>query len=795
MSARSDFSELRRKVTPGDKAAVAALVLICVLLFLRYFTTAVGTVPGLPLEDARTQWLCWREYGFGRISQGVLPLWNPHVLVGVPFVASFQSALFYPPNYIFCVLPVHLAANLDLFFHLLLSCLGTYLAARCLGIRPAGAVVSALAYSLGAPQFLRIYGGHWGAACATPWLPLLFVCVEQLLRRPGFGGVACGAGVLCMFWLAGAPQFVVFSSVSLALYIVMRGYCLLRADGVRSAARSAAALIVSAALGTLLAGVQLAPGFAAMPHLARSGPMLPAWSAQFALPAENLVTFILPYFFGGAAAPYWGKFNIWEMSCYIGALAFLLAVFGLAKTRKELAVPLGLTVLLSLLLALGRHTPLFTLLQAVAPGLRGASKFLTPATFFFALLAGYGCHALGSASRETRKKFGIVLLFSGGIVLFAGAVIVYGEGVGRALVDASLQGGERYLPLAGLEMEDVLADIGGSAFRGMTLFAVAGLAAILLKSEKRLVLVLALLFALDLVPLGSRYLGPRSSFRPGDRYWDEGVAEFFATSSPQFRVHTSGWLGLNDAMLYGVSYVEGIDPNPPKRFHTIFTVAQGLDPRIAPSWYQVLRPAPLWNALALKYFVVPRGSFPVLPGTKRIRRNERFDIYENPNALPRARILHEVEVIADEEALLKKVLSAQANTLFLEAPPPPPLSGEARTEGGESCRIVASLENEVVVECTLAEEGYLLLADSYFPGWRATSNGRELAVLRANYCLRAVRLGTGEHEVRFTYAPRSLWVGVGLSVAGLLGLCLCGWLGLHASRKRNRTASDQTPSG
>jgi hypothetical protein len=61
--------------------------------------------------DLHGQFLAWYEFGFGELRKGNLPLWNPHLFSGLPFLAGFKSALFYPPNLIFLVLPGTLAAN------------------------------------------------------------------------------------------------------------------------------------------------------------------------------------------------------------------------------------------------------------------------------------------------------------------------------------------------------------------------------------------------------------------------------------------------------------------------------------------------------------------------------------------------------------------------------------------------------------------------------------------------------------------------------------------------------------
>jgi uncharacterized membrane protein YfhO len=78
----------------------------------------------------------------------------------------------------------------------------------------------------------------------------------------------------------------------------------------------------------------------------------------------------------------------------------------------------------------------------------------------------------------------------------------------------------------------------------------------------------------------------------------------------------------------------------------------------------------------------------------------------------------------------------------------------------------------VVVRVNASHQGHLVLTDTFYPGWRATVDGRPTAIARANFLFRAVPIGAGVHEIVFTYEPRSFTVGATLGVLGLLALAL-----------------------
>jgi len=90
--------------------------------------------------------------------------------------------------------------------------------------------------------------------------------------------------------------------------------------------------------------------------------------------------------------------------------------------------------------------------------------------------------------------------------------------------------------------------------------------------------------------------------------------------------------------------------------------------------------------------------------------------------------------------------------------------------------------NRVTIHAILDAPGYLVLADTWYPGWRATVDGEPAEILRANYAFRAVWLEAGEHVVEFVYRPRAVMAGVGLSVGSLVCLLVC-WLISRLSKR------------
>jgi len=70
--------------------------------------------------------------------------------------------------------------------------------------------------------------------------------------------------------------------------------------------------------------------------------------------------------------------------------------------------------------------------------------------------------------------------------------------------------------------------------------------------------------------------------------------------------------------------------------------------------------------------------------------------------------------------------------------------------------------------------GLLVIAESWYPGWKARVNGREATVYRVNHGLMGVKVGTGKQRVAMTFAPASLAWGTALSLAALLAILILG---------------------
>jgi hypothetical protein len=152
-------------------------------------------------------------------------------------------------------------------------------------------------------------------------------------------------------------------------------------------------------------------------------------------------------------------------------------------------------------------------------------------------------------------------------------------------------------------------------------------------------------------------------------------------------------------------------------------------------------------------------------GHYRLVHSGDVKIYENLDVLPRAFVVHRAEVSTGDEQTIARLRDpafdpAQAAILAGGQP----LDGA----GTEAAQITRYTPEEVVVEASTDAPGYLLLTDTFYPGWRASVDGQPAEIVRADEMFRAVRLEPGRHRVEFRYQPDSAIWGAWISAAALL---------------------------
>jgi hypothetical protein len=151
-------------------------------------------------------------------------------------------------------------------------------------------------------------------------------------------------------------------------------------------------------------------------------------------------------------------------------------------------------------------------------------------------------------------------------------------------------------------------------------------------------------------------------------------------------------------------------------------------------------------------------------------------VYENLDVLPRAYVVHQAQIVAGDEAALALLqgpaFDPAVSVVLADETSPPELLPDTRAIGDETASIVHYEAEHVVVEADLAQEGYLVLSDTHYPGWHVKVNDEPDHIHRANLLFRAVYLPAGHHIIEFQFRPMSVYVGAIISVIVALPMAL-----------------------
>jgi hypothetical protein len=813
----SGYSNLDRR----DCYVLAGFLLFLLLFFLGVLAQPGERCLGRAGSDAQNQVYGWRAYGFGQVRAGRFPLWNPYEFLGMPFVASLQSAMFYPANWLCAVLPLGRAINLGIILNLFLSGLFTYLWARRFGLRWIGALVAAATYVFGAPQILRIFAGHGSFFPLIPWIPCVLLCVEMLVCG-GFQPLAIvfGAAAVAMEWFGGNPQYAFYGGIAAVLYLGGRLWQR-RELGARGAARAIGGFVLIYALGSALAGVQLMPALELFSVSSRRGQLSYTWVREFSFVPEGLLSFLAPDLFGPeVGVPYWGRWYLWETSPYVGVVAFGLAFIALLRGRRGRAFLPGGIALICLLLAMAGEAVFFGLI----PGFdlfRAQGRWLCPVSLFIGLAAGLGADGIAASAGEgvlveAEKSIARsdghgmwILACLAALFILAGGALCSELGFGRAawlrFMDIMLMVGHKigYDEHVSLHewMRTPSADFKLAAMRaaglsmlraGLFLGALAGLVRLTRRSRVKPAWAagaLLALVAIDAWTFGHRYL---VTFDPKKDGLSPGAVEFLAKSAEPFRFARGGCLALPpcEGMTHRFNCIEGVQPNVPARFRDVFWSLQGEDAYMRAmdrnfTSYFLYKPKPALLMFNLRYLVA-YASYPKrqIEGLRTVYQDRQIRIDELPDSWPRAWLVHRYEVRPNGREVLALLLRFNYRKMALFEEDPGCAVEESSAAAEAVPEIVRYEPARIDIKVQAAAPALLVLSDLFYPGWEATVDGRAAEILQANYVMRAVAIPQGAHDVRFLYRPASFRAGVAASAAGCLAVALLIFSHLRTRRRR-----------
>jgi O-antigen/teichoic acid export membrane protein len=783
------------------------------------------------LSDLILENYAWKRLIVDAFKSRQLPLWNPNILAGQPFLAAGQHSALYPLSLVFYVLPLVRAYGWFVVLQLLLAGVFMYVYARTIRLERVGSLVASITFVFSG--FMIVSVVHPMIIAAASWLPLLLAVVERLIRtqeeqlpdqapRPVsyIPWIVVGAIALGVQFLAGHVEVAYYVILVTAFYAACRlgAYWWTTRSWVQMGKLGlAVALLIG--LGIALAAIQLIPLYEVVTQNFRQDSATYQQIIGWAYPFRRLVAFLVPDFFGNPthhsyvdvfsrqtvtalrnaqgepiSTIFWSQKNYVEGGSYVGILPILLALIAAWRWRNRYVWIFIVLAALSLAFTFG--TPLYAVLYYLLPGIKqlhSPFRWVFPYTLSVSVLAGFGATWLVRAASVAKQRFVRLL---GGLCLAVGLV-----GLGTLVVSlrfpqaVSALADQMVLSLA--LASEAFAD--GRAFysyqfRNFVIFFLslggAGLALVLSTIRFRLgrvplwqVLTVAVIVG-ELFVIG---MGFNPAADPAILDFEPPVVSFLRQDPGLWRFTTlvvsdEKTFNANVGMFYDLADVRGYDSIIAQQYvdymQLIEPQGELLYNRIAPLKHGSSLDSPLLDLLNVKYVLTTQ----VLqnPDYSLVYDNE-LRVYRNEDYLPRAFVVFDAQVVPDPDTRADALLKLNPRQeVILEQVPQGPLP-EPGTNGWQPARVTSYEPNELFIEVDLPTAGYLVLADNYFPGWRAYDtrpnlDEQEIPIYRANGTFRAVVLQPGQHSVRFKYTPLSIKLGLFVSfTAGVSLLLVLGY--------------------
>lgn len=718
-----------------------ALTLGCLLPYWRFLTfSALLVTDGVFVSDIFDAELPGRVMVANLIRSGRLPVWTKQLCSGYPLAGAPSDPIGLA---LFTLLPPVVALDLLIVLLLLVSAHGTYGLARRFGADRSGAVLAGLGFA--GSGYIAAQLQHLAIMSTIMWFPVGLLLIDRAILSKRRGVPLALLGLLYANQvLAGFPQSAYICGLVYGVFAVFRALSTRETPGgLRAALAAVAGVAAALLLGAAAGAVVLLP----LAELTRVSGYLASrdyrWATYTNFWPRNFFTFFIPYINGDASdLSYVGPTPFIESYGYVGLATVLLAIYGGIRERRR---PLGaffvLMTLAAFALVLGPRTPFYYAAYLTVPGLsqfRAPTRFMVVVELGLVLLAAIGLTRL-------RREQGWRWLGPAICVVTALDLFVH-QPRQNAIVPA-----HDWLSTP-RTAEIVRADSADP--RTFT-------------PHHRDIHRQAHVEARGWVNV-EPYFRLRDLLEPntGGGYWNVPSADCYAGLTPRWYVSVWSYHYFENSLISESAFAD--------------VEKRSLD--MKPVFVNLLR------AYGVTHVLSPYPGQD--PGLTLLFRGPDVYLYRVEKTarvrfVSRARLLPSDALAAGR--LIDRDFDPDREILLLDAPSLHPTveegGGGARDAAGGHAAIVREDVREIEVDATAPHDGFLLVADMYYPGWHAQVDGVEVPIYRANISVRGIALPKGRHRVRMTYQPIAFLRGLAITLLALGALLI--WLAVAAYRAKH----------
>ncbi len=714
-----------------------------------------------------------------------IPLWDPYIFGGLPFVDAMHGEGFFPLAAIQFFIPLHRALSYKLIAAVLMAGIFMFLYLRRMNLTKWASVFGGTAYMLSGFMLSLVYAGHDGRMYVTALLPLLLYSLEigvQKSRLIWWWPFSAAFGLLI---LANHPQFAYFAMWCVGAYFVFRLVIIYReSKNLKSVLIPGFGILGAMLFGICLGFVQIWP---TQDYVRNYSPRAGEgrgydYAASWSLHSEEAISQIIPGFAGLSNLPghppltsehtYWGKNYFKINSENIGLATIVIGILGLFLYRDKYSYFFLALAVFALLYALGTGGLIFRLFYYVVPLV---DKFRAPSTimflfsFSFSFLGARTVHSLEQSSRGIKGTviFKWLLIISG-VYLLSGIIFSIS---GRAIMN--IYTSIFYSNIETGQWQTLQSNIPNIAIGFIIGSLIIAAVAITFRASLRKKIAFGAMASafIALVMVSSWLLESSKFIRTVDYrpYFAKPPGISFLEVQPKpFRsfVLPGTMPNQNSLATFALDQVTGYHGNQ-LRWYNEF---------LGENYNNLLRTESGLSLSNCEFLV-----------SKQTINHPRFElvnqagggvlIYRNKEFLPRARLVYQYEIIQDPDSALARLFDREfdyVNSVIIDRAPSQILVAPDPT-GMDTVIFMESPPDRIKIKAVISSPGLLAVQDNWYPHWKAYEGEKELPIFRCDYTFMSVELPPGEHTVEFRIENPKYILGKNLSIISWV-LMLTGML-------------------
>jgi hypothetical protein len=200
-------------------------------------------------------------------------------------------------------------------------------------------------------------------------------------------------------------------------------------------------------------------------------------------------------------------------------------------------------------------------------------------------------------------------------------------------------------------------------------------------------------------------------------------------------------------------------------------------------WYYPIEnlDSPALDPMNVKYLIASQKAAERLRTLPRFRSVESLplglELFENLSVMPRFFLVNKVQrVTSDLE--VRELVGRQLVSFRDTAVTSQPVTGLSAAAGGDAgvVQVIDYQADSLRLSVRTPQAAFLVLAESFYPGWRAWVDGAPVEIVRTDIAFRGLVVPAGAHEVAMRFQPAILPLSLAISLAAALLLCaLAAW--------------------